>query len=284
MPDATLALKKNGGAATAGGITAAIGDTIQPTALDKSGWSGTPRWELWIYETGTYTGYTSDGAPGLPTLFALGIADPPSFAIATAGLYELRLIYGGGAIVSKAIIKVPYANGNSPIGPDETSEFGGVKLGAYTALNANNAAAVAGAAATTLVTTLNGGSGANITTRAITHQPNIIATTTGAITCDCTLSDVHHVVAGLTGDIAVTFTGLARGMFPVLLVKQSAGTLRHITSITPTPSVGFEVSQADGVVGDTDLDIVQTVNRFTLFEFYYDGSKLRLKNQQGYAT
>lgn len=144
MPNVTLALKKNGGAAVAGGITAAIGDVIQPTALDKAGWASNPapQWQIWIYEgdEGDFSDYTANGDdPDMPTLVALGISDPPSFHLRFAGIYELRLVYGGGTIVSQAIIRVPYANGKNPIGPGETSEFGGAKRGAFKTINDNAA-------------------------------------------------------------------------------------------------------------------------------------------------
>ena len=130
--DVTLQIKKNGGAPATGGITASIGDTIQPTALNKSQWPGNSvRWELQEYGIGfpLPAGWTQDTDDStMPTYFCLGVADPPAFVVDRGGPYKTRVIVAGNVVDERTFVKVDYPSGVRPTARGEVAQFGGQKL------------------------------------------------------------------------------------------------------------------------------------------------------------
>lgn len=91
-PDVTLQIEVNGGAPSTGGIVGSVGDTIQMTAADKSGWSGSPvtRWEIVDFPPAftVPAGWSTDSNG---SFYYDGTADPPSWVADEWGDYALRI-------------------------------------------------------------------------------------------------------------------------------------------------------------------------------------------------
>lgn len=131
---ATLQIKLNGGAPATGAIVASVGDVVQPTAADKTGWGNPPtKWILYDYPLGFSlpSGWTTD-TDG--SYYALGSGDPPTFTLSTWGKYMLQLVVlgganstGGGATDESTAIEVLSPNGLHDHGRREDAQFGGTR-------------------------------------------------------------------------------------------------------------------------------------------------------------
>lgn len=137
-PFATLQVSVNAGGAQTGGVTAALGDTIQLSAASTVGWgsntaSPVARWEITSYQVGFScpAGWTAD-ANG--SYFVLSNSQPPSFTLHATlwGKYMLRLLVDGGVKNGKfssdmedttTAISVISPNGLRDLGLNEDRQF-----------------------------------------------------------------------------------------------------------------------------------------------------------------
>lgn len=94
-PYAKLLAAVNGGAPTAGGITAALGDTIELSGESTVGWTQ-QRFEISDYPSGFScpSGWSTDSSSG--AYFYATDPYPPSFTVPVWGKYLLRLIVNNG--------------------------------------------------------------------------------------------------------------------------------------------------------------------------------------------
>lgn len=138
MATASLSLRLNGGGLQSGGITAAIGDSVQLTSTDKSGW-GIPA-TVWTISSfppgfGQPVGWSTD-ADG--RYYYQGTTDPPSFTASIWGKYMFELkVLGGKYVDRKTAIKIQSTSGLEDVARGEDNQFGGLRDGNVAAQRAN---------------------------------------------------------------------------------------------------------------------------------------------------
>lgn len=138
MATASLSLRLNGGGLQSGGITAAIGDSVQLTSTDKSGW-GIPAtvWTITSYPPGFTcpAGWSTD-ADG--RYYCQGTSDPPTFVLSLWGKYMLELkVLGGKYVDRKTALKIQSPTGLEDVARGEDTQFGGARDGNVAAQRAN---------------------------------------------------------------------------------------------------------------------------------------------------
>jgi hypothetical protein len=128
MTTAKARISRNAGAPVTGGVVGALGDVIQLSGLDLTGWTS-QLWELYGYPPGwsAPAGWTLVGTNYVSTAVA-----PPAFTASIWGKYMVRLTVNGGVragtpaadlVDETCALSVPSPSGVEDLGVRETTQF-----------------------------------------------------------------------------------------------------------------------------------------------------------------